>query len=61
MWQELLTALALMLVLEGLMPFLKPELLRRMVEMLAQMDDRSIRMAGLGSMLTGVVLLYVVR
>lgn len=61
MWQELLTALALVLVLEGLMPFWKPELLRRMVEMLAQLDDRSIRMAGLGSMLAGVLLLYVVR
>ena len=61
MWQDLLAAVALMLVLEGLIPFWNPRILRDMLEMLAQLDDRSIRLAGLGSMLAGVLLLYVVR
>lgn len=61
MWQDLLAAVALMLVLEGLIPFWNPGALRNMLEMLARLDDRSIRLAGLASMLTGVLLLYAVR
>ena len=61
MCQDLLAAIALLLVVEGLIPFWNPRLLRRMVETLAEMDDQSIRMAGLVSMLCGVALLYVVR
>ena len=61
MWQDLLAALALVMVLEGLIPFWNPQALRRMLEMMAQLDDRSIRLAGLASMLAGVLLLYVVR
>ncbi len=61
MWQDLLAALALVLVLEGVIPFWNPQALRRMLEVMAQLDDRSIRLAGLGSMLAGVLLLYVVR
>jgi uncharacterized protein YjeT (DUF2065 family) len=61
MWQDLLAALALVLVLEGLIPFWSPQLLRRMLATLAEMDDRSIRTAGLVSMIGGVLLLYAVR
>jgi uncharacterized protein YjeT (DUF2065 family) len=61
MWQDLLAALALVLVLEGLIPFWKPQALRQMLEMLAQLDDRSIRIAGLVSMAVGLLLLYLVR
>ena len=61
MWQDLLAALALVLVLEGLIPFWKPQALRQMLEMMAQLDDRSIRVAGLVSMLAGLLLLYLVR
>lgn len=61
MWNDLWAALALMLVIEGLVPFLSPDILRRMLASVAQLDDRSVRIAGLISMLCGVALLYLVR
>ena len=61
MWNDLWVALALMLVLEGIVPFLSPATLRRMMAAMAGMDDRSMRIAGLFSMLAGVALLYLVR
>lgn len=61
MWHDLLAALALVLVIEGLIPFWKPQALRQMLEVLAQLDDRSIRVAGLVSMVAGLLLLYLVR
>ncbi len=61
MWNDLWVALALMLVLEGIVPFLSPDTLRRMLVTMMQMDNRSLRIAGLISMLAGVALLYVVR
>ena len=57
----LLTALALMLVLEGILPFLSPDTLRRVIHQMAAMDNRSLRLSGLLSMLTGLLLLYLVR
>jgi uncharacterized protein YjeT (DUF2065 family) len=61
MWNELWVAMALMLVLEGIIPFLSPEAFRRMLVTVLQMDDRSLRIAGLVSMLAGVGLLYLVH
>ncbi|MEW5756844.1 MAG: DUF2065 domain-containing protein [Pseudomonadota bacterium] len=61
MWDDLLAAFALMLVLEGMLPFLRPEAMRRVWIQMAGMDNRALRIAGLLSMLVGVVLLYVVR
>lgn len=60
-WQDLLAALALVLVIEGLMPFIKPEFWRRVIGLMSTQTDRSLRLMGLGSMLMGVVLLYLVR
>lgn len=61
MWQDVLTALCLVLVIEGLMPFLSPRRWRGMLVQVSQLDDRSVRLAGLLSMLVGTVLLYWVR
>ena len=61
MWNDLWVAMALMLILEGIVPFLSPDAMRRMLAAMLQMDDRSIRIAGFISMLVGVVLLYWVR
>ena len=61
MWQDLLVALSLMLVIEGLMPFLSPRRLRETLRMMAEMDDRSLRIMGFISMLAGVIMLYLVR
>ena len=61
MWNELWIAVALMLVLEGIVPFLSPDTVRRMIATMTQMDNRSMRMAGLLSMLAGLGLLYLVH
>ena len=54
-------ALALMLVLEGLLPFLSPGLWRQMFERATKMSDGQIRFVGLSSMLVGVLLLVLWR
>lgn len=61
MLKELLIALALVLVIEGIMPFMNPAGLRRMIVMVTQMDDATLRIVGLTSMLSGVLLLYLVH
>jgi len=61
LWNDLLAALALVLVIEGMVPFLNPQSLRRMLETVSQLDDRTLRITGLISMLCGVVMLYIVR
>jgi uncharacterized protein YjeT (DUF2065 family) len=60
-WSELFAALAIAAVLEGMMPFLNPQALRRLLRRLLEMQDRELRLGGLFSMLVGVVILYVVR
>ena len=50
-------AFALMLVIEGLLPFLSPTAWRRVFERAIGMSDGQIRFLGLASMLTGLVLL----
>lgn len=61
MWSELLAAVALVLVIEGMMPFLNPGGLREALARIASMPDRTLRMAGLISMTVGALLLYFVR
>ncbi len=60
MWSVLLMAFALMLVLEGLLPFLAPALWRDTFRRILQFSDGQIRFFGLASMLVGIVLLLVV-
>jgi uncharacterized protein YjeT (DUF2065 family) len=60
-WDDLLAALALMLVIEGIAPFVKPQSLRSMLQTVGQLDDRTLRLIGLTSMICGVLLLYLVR
>ncbi len=57
----LLTALALMFVIEGLLPFLVPGLWRDAFRRLTEMSDGQIRFVGLTSMVAGVLLLFLVR
>lgn len=60
-WQDFLAAFALMLVFEGILPFLNPQRFRNMLKMLDEIDDRLVRRIGLVSMLAGLGLLYLVR
>ena len=61
MSHTLLTAVAMMLVIEGLLPFLVPTLWRETFRRLTEMSDGQIRFIGLTSMLAGLLLLYIVR
>lgn len=58
MWQELLVAVALMLVIEGILPFLSPTTMRGILSRMLEMDDKSLRISGLMSMVIGVIMLY---
>jgi uncharacterized protein YjeT (DUF2065 family) len=57
----LLGAFALMLVLEGLLPFFSPQAWRQVFERATRMSDGQIRFIGLCSMLAGLLLLMVWR
>jgi len=58
---DLLAALGLFLVLEGIAPFLHPQGVKRAFARLLEVRDRELRIAGLGSMLVGVIILFLVR
>ncbi|HET9447056.1 MAG TPA: DUF2065 domain-containing protein [Steroidobacteraceae bacterium] len=60
-WSDLLAALALYLVLEGVLPFLNPQAMKRVLTTIATLPDRQLRLWGLASMVAGVLLLSVVR
>ncbi|CAG4883236.1 Putative inner membrane protein YjeT (clustered with HflC) [Georgfuchsia toluolica] len=57
----LLAAFALMLILEGLLPFLSPQAWRNAFRRVIEMQDGQIRFIGLSSIIMGVVLLMVFR
>ena len=56
-----LLAFALMLIIEGLLPFLAPSLWRDTFRRIIRMTDGQIRFFGLSSMLAGVLLMFVLR
>ena len=60
-WQVLPVAIALVFILEGVLPFLSPNRWRQMMSLVVQMEDRIIRNFGLGSMMFGLILLYIVN
>ena len=59
--QSLMIAFALMLVIEGILPFLVPVFWRETFRKLTEMSDGQIRFAGLSSMMCGLAVLYLVR
>lgn len=61
MWDDLLRALALVLVIEGLMPFAFPGRWRQILLRIASLDDKQMRTAGLIAMIAGIVLLQLVQ
>ncbi len=58
-WDLLLPACALVLVIEGVLPFLTPAGWRRLFEQATRLSDGQIRFLGLSSMLVGLTLLLV--
>ena len=61
MWEELWIAIALILVIEGIMPFLNPKGWRKTLRTVSEMDDNTLRTIGISSMTFGVILLYLVH
>jgi uncharacterized protein YjeT (DUF2065 family) len=60
-WGSLLTAIALVLVLEGILPFLSPRGWRDTFRRLTEMSDGQIRFIGLTSMIAGLLLLFLTK
>jgi uncharacterized protein len=58
---DLVAAFGLFLVLEGIAPFINPQGVKRALARLAEVGERELRIAGLGSMLVGVLILFVAR
>lgn len=58
---ELWIATALVLVIEGLLPALSPRSYRRAIASLTGLDDRTLRSAGLGMMIFGALLIYLLK
>jgi uncharacterized protein YjeT (DUF2065 family) len=58
---ELFLAFCLMLIIEGILPFLYPQRWRALVEQLSEIDNSALRIIGLASMLAGLFGLYLAR
>ncbi len=60
-WGDLFAGLSILMVLEGLLPFLNPAGAKRVFAQLAALSERDLRIGGFVSMLVGLVILVVVR
>ena len=60
-WHVLAAAIALVFIIEGMLPFVSPDRWRKLLAMAYQIEDRAIRNIGLGSMVFGVIILYLVH
>lgn len=60
-WHVFAVAMALVFIIEGMLPFISPNRWRKLLIAADQMDDKVIRNVGLGSMLFGVFVLYLVH
>ena len=60
-WPDFAAALGLMLVIEGILPFLNPRGIRRALAAMATLDDGALRVAGGVSMVAGLLLLWLIR
>jgi len=60
-WTDLLSAIALLLIIEGLLPFFNPSGWKNVLLKVLQMDDKQLRFLGLTSMVIGILILNWVR
>lgn len=61
MWHDLGKALCLVLIIEGIMPFIAPARWRNLARLMGEIDDRTMRTLGFVSMVLGAVLLFFLR
>jgi len=60
-WIEILTACALVLIIEGILPFVAPNRYKQLVAQIVRLSDNQLRTFGLTAMIAGLVLLFIVR
>ena len=60
-WSDFFAALAIVCIIEGVMPFLNPQGMKRLLSKLATLEERELRIGGLLSMAVGLTILFVVR
>lgn len=60
-WTEILMALALVLIIEGMLPFVSPGRYRQTVAQIVRLGDNQLRLFGLAAMILGLLLLFFVR
>ena len=61
MWDDFVRAIALVMVIEGMLPFLTPEGWRQAMLQAGRLSNKALRSVGLVSMLIGVIILYLAR
>ena len=61
LWSDLLRALCLVMVIEGLWPLLAPERWKSVLTQVVGMDSRSLRIAGAVAVSSGLILLHLLR
>ena len=61
LWDDLIRALALVLVIEGMLPFLSPDGWRQAMLQAGRLTDKTLRIIGLSSMLIGVLVLFLLH
>jgi len=61
MWKELFIAFALLLVIEGILPFINPNTWRKSLEQTSKLNNNTVRLIGFLSMMSGVILLYLIQ
>ena len=60
-WHDLLTAFALYLILDGMLPFVSPTRFKRVMGNMSKMADKTLRTIGVAGITAGVLLLHLVR
>ena len=60
-WTDFFAALAIVCIIEGIMPFINPLGMKRLLARLSSMDERELRLGGFFSMAVGLAILFLVR
>ena len=60
-WTDLFAALAIVCIIEGVMPFINPSGVKRLLSRIASLEEREMRIAGFISMAVGLTILFLVR
>jgi len=58
MWHEIITAIALVLIIEGMIPFISPDSYKNFVVKMSKLNNYNLRLIGLISMIIGVLILF---